>query len=348
MSQSHPAVGRTSGTSVELVETTFRSGFACLVGRPNAGKSTLLNALVGTKVAIVSDKPQTTRHAIRGIVNMTSVEPVETTSSPTPAGFDQLNQRFDAQLVLIDTPGLSKPRALLQQRLNDLVAETLADVDVVTVCFPADQHVGPGDKRIVEQLASLKRRPLLVAAATKADAVKPDRLARHLLEVEAAGTEAGVEWVHIVPCSGLTGWQVDELKSVLVSLLEPGPQFYPGGEVTDEPSAVMIAELIREAALERVRDELPHSIAVEVDEINPRPDRPEDKPIWDVFANLIVERDSQKHIVIGRGGAMIRDIGTAARLRINALLDMHVHLDLRVKVAPNWQTDARQLNRLGF
>jgi len=321
----HPAEGRTSETSVELVETTFRSGFACLVGRPNAGKSTLLNALVGTKVAIVSDKPQTTRHAIRGIVN-----------AP------------DAQLVLIDTPGLSKPRALLQQRLNDLVAETLTDVDVVIVCLPADQHVGPGDKRIIGQLAGLKRRPLLVAAATKADAVKPDRLARHLLEIEAAGTEAGVEWAHIVPCSGLTGWQVDELKSVLVSLLEPGPQFYPGNEVTDEPSAVMIAELIREAALERVRDELPHSIAVEVDEINLRPDRPEDKPVWDVFANLIVERDSQKHIVIGRGGAMIRDIGTAARLRINALLDMRVHLDLRVKVAPNWQTDARQLNRLGF
>jgi len=303
----------------------FRSGFACLVGRPNAGKSTLLNALVGRKVAIVSDKPQTTRHAIRGIVNMP-----------------------DAQLVLVDTPGLSKPRALLQQRLNDLVAETLSDVDIVVVCFPADQHVGPGDERIALQLASLRVRPLLVAAATKADAVKPDRLARQLLEIEAAGAAAGVEWAHIVPCSGLTGWQVDELKSVLVSLLEPGPRFYPGGDVTDEPSTVMIAELIREAALELVRDELPHSITVEVDEINLRPDRPDDKPLYDVFANIVVERDSQKHIVIGRGGAMIRDIGTAARLRINALLSMRVHLDLRVKVEPNWQTDARKLNRLGF
>jgi len=306
-------------------ETVFRSGFACLVGRPNAGKSTLLNAIVGTRVAIVSDKPQTTRHAIRGIVNVT-----------------------DAQLVLVDTPGLSKPRALLQQRLNDLVAETLADVDVVVVCLPADERIGPGDRRIVAQLASLGHRPALVAAVTKGDLVRPDRLGQHLVEVEAAGTELGIEWAHIVPCSGLTGWQVDELTSVLTSLLPEGPRYYPGSDVTDEPSAVMIAEFIREAALELVRDELPHSIAVEVDEINLRPDRPEDKPLYDVFANLIVERESQKHIVIGQQGSMIREIGTNARLRINALLDMRVHLDLRVKVLGNWQTDAKHLARLGF
>ncbi|MCL2490698.1 MAG: GTPase Era [Propionibacteriaceae bacterium] len=328
----------------------FRSGFVCLVGRPNTGKSTLLNALVGRQVAIVSDKPQTTRHAIRGIIN-----------------------RPGSQLVMIDTPGLSKPRALLQTRLNDLVAETLSDVDIIGVCLPADQRLGPGDQRIIEQLAGLAPRPPLVALATKADRVIPllrrggggadgvvedgwqqnrrgggERLSEHLLSIDAAGAAAGIEWAHIVPCSGVTGWQVDEVRDVLGSLLAPGPRFYPGDEVTDEPSDVMIAELIREAALELVRDELPHSITVEVMEINERPDRPVDKPLWDIFANLVVERDSQKHIVIGRGGEMIREIGTAARLRINALLSMRVHLDLRVKVMENWQRDPKKLARLGF
>ena len=314
----------------------FRSGFVCLVGRPNTGKSTLLNALVGRQVAIVSDKPQTTRHAIRGIIN-----------------------RPGSQLVMIDTPGLSKPRALLQTRLNDLVAETLSDVDIIGVCLPADQRLGPGDQRIIEQLAGLAPRPPLVALATKADRIIEggwqqsrrgggERLSEHLLSIDAAGSEAGIEWAHIVPCSGVTGWQVDEVRDVLGSLLAPGPRFYPGDEVTDEPSEVMIAELIREAALELVRDELPHSITVEVMEINERPDRPADKPLWDIFANLVVERDSQKHIVIGRGGEMIREIGTAARLRINALLNMRVHLDLRVKVMENWQRDPKKLARLGF
>ena len=306
-------------------EQNFKSGFACLVGRPNTGKSTLLNALVGQQVAITSSKPQTTRHAIRGIVNVEG-----------------------AQLVLIDTPGLSKPRALLQQRLNELVAETLSDVDIIGVCLPATDAIGPGDKRIIGQLASLEQRGPVVALATKADKVTPERMAMHLMAIEALGRDADVEWAHIVPCSALTGWQVEVVRDVFVSLLEPGPRFYPGDEVTDEPSGVMIAELIREAALELVRDELPHSITVDVFEVNERPDRPEDKPLWDIFANLIVERDSQKHIVIGKGGAMIRDIGTAARLRINALLDMRVHLDLRVKVIPNWQSDAKQLSRLGF
>jgi len=303
----------------------FKSGFACLVGRPNTGKSTLLNALVGRQVAIVSSKPQTTRHAIRGIVNQPG-----------------------SQLVMIDTPGLSKPRALLQTRLNDLVAETLTDVDIIGVCLPADQRLGPGDERIIAQLAALSPRPHLVAIATKADRVRAERLSEHLLSIDAAATKAEIEWAHIVPCSAVTGWQVDDVRDVFGSLLEPGPRFYPGDDVTDEPSDVMIAELIREAALELVHDELPHSITVEVMEVNDRPDRPEDKPLWDIFANLIVERDSQKHIVIGRGGEMIKEIGTAARLRINALLNMRVHLDLRVKVMPNWQRDPKQLARLGF
>ena len=222
----------------------FRSGFACLVGRPNAGKSTLTNALVGEKVAITSGRPQTTRHTIRGIVH-----------------------RDDAQLVLVDTPGLHRPRTLLGERLNTLVRDTLTEVDVIVFCLPADQKVGPGDRFIASELAALMRgrRPTpVVAAVTKADKVSRQELADQLLSVAALG-----DWADIVPVSAVGGYQVDELADVLVSRLPVGPMLYPDGELTDEPEAVMVAELVREAALEGVRDELPHSLAVVVDEIVP-------------------------------------------------------------------------------
>ena len=299
---------------------THRSGFACLVGRPNAGKSTLTNALVGQKVAITSGRPQTTRHTVRGIVH-----------------------RPDAQLVLVDTPGLHRPRTLLGERLNDLVRGTLTEVDVVGFCLPADQKVGPGDRFIAEQLAQLGRGTPVVAIATKADLVGKQRLAEHLLAVSELG-----EWADIVPVSAESGYQVDTVEQVLISHLPEGPALYPEGELTDEPEAVMVAELVREAALEGVRDELPHSLAVVVDEIVPRETAKGETPMLDVRVHLFVERDSQKAIVIGRGGSRLRDVGTRARRGIEGLLGSRVYLDLHVKVAKDWQRDPKQLGRLGF
>lgn len=300
-----------------------RSGFACVVGRPNAGKSTLTNALVGQKVAITSGRPQTTRHVIRGVVH-----------------------RPDAQLVLVDTPGLHRPRTLLGERLNDMVLATLGEVDVVVFCVPADQRVGPGDRFIADQVSRLgpaSSRTPVVVVATKADLVGKARLAEHLLALSELG-----EWADIVPVSAVDGYQVDTLVEVLVGHLPPGPALYPDGELTDEPEHVMVAELVREAALEGVRDELPHSLAVVVEEIVPRDGREADRPLLDVRVSLFVERESQKAIVIGRGGSRLREVGSRARHGIEALLGSRVYLDLHVKVAKDWQRDPRQLHRLGF
>ncbi|NNG40493.1 GTPase Era [Flexivirga sp. ID2601S] len=300
----------------------YRAGFACLVGRPNAGKSTLTNALVGQKVAITSNKPQTTRHTIRGIA---------TTD--------------DAQLILVDTPGLHKPRTLLGQRLNDVVRETLLDVDVIGFCLPCDQRIGPGDQYIAKELEELRRgrkRPV-VAIATKSDTVDRDRLAEHLVAIEQLG-----DWDEIVPCSATNGEQVDTVREVLMKYLPPSPKLYPDDVLTDEPDDVMVAELVREAALEGVRDELPHSIAVVVEEMLPREGRPADKPLMDVRVNIFVERSSQKAIIIGRGGSRLRDVGTRARTAIEELLGQRVFLDLHVKIAKDWQRDPNQLSKLGF
>ena len=301
----------------------FRSGFACLVGRPNAGKSTLTNALVGEKVAITSSRPQTTRHTIRGIVH-----------------------RADAQLVLVDTPGLHRPRTLLGERLNDLVRTTLLEVDVIGFCIPADQRVGPGDRFIAAELAEIRRGGRgtpVVAVVTKADTVDRGRLAEQLLAVAHL-----VDADDVVPTSAIDGYQVEVLADVLVGHLPAGPALYPAGELSDEPEQVMIAELVREAALEGVRDELPHSLAVVVDEIEQREGRSPDDPLLDVRVLLYVERESQRGIVIGKGGARLREVGTRARQEIQALLGQRIHLDLRVKVAKDWQRDPKQLHRLGF
>ena len=303
----------------------FRSGFACFVGRPNAGKSTLTNALVGSKIAIASSKPQTTRHAIRGIVH-----------------------RADAQLVLIDTPGLHKPRTLLGERLNDIVRATWTEVDIVGVCLPSNQKIGPGDTYLVGQIAALPRKPELVAIATKCDLVSPTRMAQHLMSISALEQSLAVTWTHIIPVSATTDDQVDLLSDTLAGMLPPGPPLYPDGEITDEPEETLVAELIREVALEGVRDELPHSITVAIEEMGLRDGRPDHKPLLDIFASMIVERDSQKGIMIGHRGARLKEIGEAARHQIEALLGTPVYLDLRVKVLKEWQRDAKHLNRLGF
>jgi GTPase len=275
-------------------------------------------------VAITSPRPQTTRHAIRGIVT-----------------------RPDAQLVLVDTPGLHRPRTLLGERLNDLVRATWAEVDVIAVCLPANEKVGPGDRFLVEAVSSVRRTAKL-AVATKRDLVSGDRLAEHLTAVAELGAQCDVDWAEIVPVSAVGGDQVDLLADLLVALLPAGPQLYPDGELTDEPETTLVAELIREAALDGVRDELPHSIAVVVEEMRLREGRPEGKPLLDVSAVLFVERDSQKGIVIGHQGARLKEVGSQARRQIEALLGTSTYLDLRVKVAKDWQRDPRQLRRLGF
>ncbi len=249
---------------------------------------------------------------------------------------------------MIDTPGLHRPRTLLGERLNDLVRETWADVDVVGVCLPADQRIGPGDTYLVSEIAKLPRRPLLVALATKSDLVKPVRMAEHLLKIASLEEELGIRWASIIPVSAVTDDQVDVVTDELIKLLPEGPPLYPDGEVTDEPTETRIAELIREAALEGVQDELPHSLMVTIEEMGLRADRPADKPLMDIFAAMIVERDSQKGIVIGHQGSRLKEVGTAARLQIAELIGMPVHLDLRVKVLKDWQRNPKHLNRLGF
>nr|WP_300340969.1 GTPase Era [Actinomyces sp.] len=302
----------------------FRAGFACLVGRPNAGKSTLTNALVGSKVAITSGRPQTTRHNVRGVVH-----------------------REDAQLVLVDTPGLHRPKTLLGKRLNDLVRETLTDVDVVAFCIPANERIGPGDRFIARDLEQV--RAPVVAVVTKADTVRREALAAQLLAVNELG-----QWADIVPVSSVSGEQVDVLTQVLVSHLPPSPPLYPTGEVTDEPQAVMIGELVREAALESVRDELPHSLAVVVDEVlDPRTDRTGARvkgagERLQVRVSLVVERDSQKAIMIGKGGSRLKEVGVRARAGIEELLGRKIYLDLHVRTSKDWQSDPKALAKLGF
>jgi GTPase len=303
----------------------MKSGFVCFVGRPNAGKSTLTNALVGSKIVIASSKPQTTRHVVRGIVNT-----------------DQ------AQLIVVDTPGLHKPRTLLGQRLNDRVHETWSEVDVIGVCLPSNQRVGPGDTFLMAEIAKLPHRPTLVALATKSDLVTPTRMAQHLLKIASLEEELGIRWASIIPVSALTDDQVDVVADELIKLLPEGPQYYPDGEISDEPTESMVAELIREAALEGINDELPHSLTVVVEEMGERPNRPAGKPLLDIYASMIVERDSQKGIIIGHQGARLKEVGAAAREQITALVGMPVYLDLRVKVLKEWQRNPKHLNRLGF
>jgi GTP-binding protein Era len=294
-----------------------RSGFACFVGRPNAGKSTLTNALVGSKIAITSDKPQTTRHTIRGIVH-----------------------RPDAQLVIVDTPGLHRPRTLLGQRLNDLVRETWSEVDVVGFCVPADQKVGTGDKFIADELGKLPRRTPVIGVITKTDLVPRDQVVAQLVALQGL-----LDFAELIPVSAVDGYQVGLLADLLVDRLPAGPPLYPDGELTDEPETTLVAELVREAALDGVRDELPHSIAVVVEEMKPREGRDD---LIDVHAELYVERPSQKAIVLGAHGERLKQVGTVARKQIEALLGTKVYLDLHVKIAKDWQRDPKQLRRLGF
>ena len=293
----------------------MKSGLVALVGRPNVGKSTLLNALLGQKLAIVSDKPQTTRSAVRGVLH-----------------------RPEGQIVLVDTPGLHKPRTLLGQRLNDLVRGTLAEVDLVLQLVDAAAGVGAGDRFLAAELAKVATPKVCVV--NKLDAASRAKAAAALQAAAGLG-----DYAEIVPVSARTGEQLELLIELILRHLPEGRPLYPEGHTSDEPEQHLVAELIREKALALVRDELPHSVAVLVEEMGPDPERDD---LLVIRAFLFVERASQKPIVLGKGGTVLRDIGTRAREELEALFGTKVYLDLRVKVAKEWQRDPRQLSRLGF
>lgn len=296
--------------------SVHRSGFVTFVGRPNVGKSTLTNALVGEKVAITSDKPQTTRRAIRGILNR-------------PGG----------QLVIVDTPGIHKPRTLLGQRLNDLVEQVLGDVDVICFLVPATEKVGPGDRRIAASLDGYPRAKK-VAVVTKTDIASRDEITERLMEADSLRED----WAAVIPLSAVAGEQLDVLADELLSLMPEGPALYEDGVVTDESLEDRIAEIIREVALDGVRDELPHSIAVTIEDIAER----DTGSLTDIYANIVVERDSQKAIIIGHKGSRLAAVGARARAQIEPLVGTKVFLKLHVRVAKEWQRDPKQLGRLGF
>ncbi len=320
--------------SVEVPDFNgYKSGFVAVVGRPNVGKSTLMNALIGTQIAIASSRPETTRKAIRGILT-------------TP----------NAQMVLVDTPGIHRPRTLLGQRLNDIVDESLADVDAIAFLLPADQEIGPGDRRILSRLRSdfAKKdasgnwvwKVPLIGIVTKIDTLSRDELVSHLIEIQQFA-----DFTDIVPVSALERDNVDEVKKVLIDNLPKGPKMYPDDQLSEESPSSMIAELIRGAFLEELDDELPHSLAVVVDSIV----RPEDEDYAQysdnkahVIVSVYVERDSQKPIIIGRGAEHLVRVKKRLRTVVNRITGAKAVLDLHVKVAKGWQSDPKKLERLGF
>ena len=292
----------------------YRAGFVTFVGRPNVGKSTLMNALVGEKVAITSSKPQTTRHAIRGIVH-----------------------RENGQLIIVDTPGVHRPRTLLGQRLNDLVQSTLSEVDVIALCVPATDDVGPGDTFIANEILKYPR-ARKIALITKTDSATKDQIATRLMEVDQLA-----DWEALIPLSALTGEQLDVVVREILALMPESDPLYPPEDTSEQTVEVRIAELIREATLEGVSEELPHSIAVTIDEMGER-----DDGLHQIFASLWVERDSQKGIMIGKGGSKLKDIGSRARTEIETLLGHKVYLSIQVKVSKEWQRDSKKITKLGL
>ena len=288
----------------------FHSGFVAIVGRPNTGKSTLINKLVGKKIAITSHHPNTTRSAIRGILS---------------------GENFQA--VIVDTPGVHKPRTLLGKRLNEVVAENISDVDLLLMTFPANEAVGTGDLRIIGELGKIKK----IAVITKIDTLAKERLPEKLIEISKLS-----QWDEIVPVSAITDTQVDLLRDLIASKLPVGPKFYPDEQISDQSDEQLICERIREAALKDVRQELPHSIAVTIDEMGAK------KGIMNIHATIHVERDSQRGILLGKGGENLKAIGTRARIDIENLLDQKVFLALHIKVSKEWQGDSKLLDRLGF
>lgn len=292
----------------------MKSGFVAIVGRPNTGKSTLINALVGQKVAITSHHPNTTRHAIRGIVN-----------GP------------EFQAVLVDTPGMHKPRTLLGKRLNEVVTDSLESVDIVIMTFPANEKTGAGDEHILNIIKNSRAKK--IAVVTKIDTVAKETLPVRLMEVGALA-----DWTEIIPVSAVKSLQVDVLATLLSKYLPEGPKLYPDDQKSDQTLEKLICEHIREAAIKGVRQELPHSITVTIDEMGKR----EGKELTDIHATIHVERDSQRGILLGHRGETLKEIGMTARKDIEGLVGGKCFLGLHIKVSKEWQRDPKLLERLGF
>lgn len=299
----------------------FRSGFVAIVGRPNTGKSTLVNAMVGSKIAITSPHPNTTRHAIRGIVNR--------------PGF---------QAILVDTPGIHKAKTLLGHRLNAVVGQSIDSVDVIVMCLPADESSGSGDEFLVQEIAKYPK-SAKIAVVTKTDLVSKAQLAQRLSGI--VGLAKDFTWKEIVPVSATIHEQIDLLTTLIGDLLPQGPEFYPKGMVSDQAPEQLICELIREAALRDVRQELPHSITVTIDEMSER-EVQGNRPFYDIHATIHVERDSQRGILLGHQGERLKDIGTRARMDIERILAARIFLGLHIKVSKEWQRDPKLLEKLGF
>jgi GTP-binding protein Era len=295
-----------------------RAGFVAIVGRPNTGKSTLVNALVGRKIVITSHHPNTTRNPIRGIIT-----------------------RSAFQMIVVDTPGLHKPKTLLGTRLNAMVSENLESVDAALLCLPADEAIGAGDEYIARELTSKRQ---VFIAVTKIDRVKPEELMAHLAAVNTFAQKVGLKVVEIVPLSAKREEQTELLLELLSNALPLSPSLYPEDITTDQASEMTITELIREVAIEKLYEELPHSVTITIDEMSKR----EGKNFYDIHATLHVERDSQKSIIIGPQGSRLKDIGMAARAAIETFLDAKIYLGLHVKVSKEWQRDPKALAKLGF
>ncbi|MGO1438011.1 MAG: GTPase Era [Candidatus Corynebacterium faecigallinarum] len=299
----------------------FRSGFISFVGRPNTGKSTLTNALVGEKIAITADQPETTRHPIRGVVH-----------------------RPDSQIIVVDTPGLHRPRTLLGERLNEVVKDTYADVDVIGLCIPADEKIGPGDRWILEAVRTAAPKTPVIGIVTKLDKASKDQVGAQLMALHEmlGGAESNAE---VIPVSATEQVQLDVLLDVITAALPEGPKFYPDDHVTDDDRDTRMSELIREAALSGLHDELPHSVAVQIEEVLPSEDR---EGVLDVHAVIFVEREGQKRILRGKDNRRWGRIIHNSRQSLIDLLGQNVFLNLHMKVAKNWQSDPKQLGKLGF
>lgn len=291
-----------------------RSGFISIIGRPNVGKSTFLNHVIGQKIAIMSDKPQTTRNKVQGVL---------TTN--------------DAQMVFIDTPGIHKPKHKLGDFMIKLALNTLKEVDIVLFMINAEEGFGRGDEFIIEKLQNIQTPVYLVI--NKIDQISPDEL---LPLIELYNEK--YNFTEIIPISALQGNNVERLLDQILQRLPEGPQFYPSDQVTDHPERFIVSELIREKALHLTREEVPHSLAVVIDKMSPR----ENSDVIDVMATIIVERDSQKGIIIGKQGKMLKEIGKRARLDIENLLGSRVFLEVWVKVQKDWRNKAFHLRDLGF